>query len=111
MENIRLPKKEMAMTLEQEIANMLSFLNSLSKDYQDLDFIFTFNYKDSDNQERGGTLLTTMEADLFQDLQDKQLEVWSELTHGTDVNEMVERVKKILNEKNSNKDGEEKTDG
>lgn len=51
-----------------------------------------------------------MEADLFQELQEKQLEVWSELTHGTDVNEIVERVKKILNEKNSNKDGEEKAD-
>lgn len=31
----------------------VKFLNSLSKDYEDLDFMFTFNYKDEDNQERG----------------------------------------------------------
>ena len=99
------------MTLEQEIANLLSFLNSLSKDYKDLDFLFSFNYKDEDSKERGGTLLTTMNAELFEDLRDKQLEVWAELAHGVDVNEMVERVKKILNEKDSNKDGEEEADG
>jgi len=101
----------MAMTLEQEVANLLSFLNSLSKDYEDFDFMFSFSYTDEDSQERGGTLLTTMNAELFEDLRDKQLEVWAELAHGIDVNEMVERVKKILNEKDSNKDGEEEADG
>ncbi len=99
------------MTLEQEIANVISFLNSLSQDYEDFDFAFSFSYVDEDSQERGGTLLTTMNAELFEDLRDKQLEVWAELAHGIDVNEMVERVKKILNEKDSNKDGEEEADG
>tara|TARA_B100000963_G_C22203635_1_gene484262 strand:- start:91 stop:387 length:297 start_codon:yes stop_codon:yes gene_type:complete len=98
------------MSIEQEIANAIAFLNSLSKDYKDFDFIFSFNYKDKDSENRGGTLMTEMEIEIFENVRDEQLDVYADIKHGIDLNETVERVKKILNEKNSDKDGGKKTD-